>query len=54
MYRKKIVAEDEEIVTIPKETFYEMNRKIHYLEQVEDDHEFLKYDFEKQKERINK
>lgn len=30
-----------------------MNLKIQHLEQAQDDHEFLKYDFEKKKEKIN-
>ena len=46
-----IAAEDEETVTIPKETFYEMNLLIQHYYQEKDD-EFHKYDFEKEQEEI--
>ena len=52
MYRRKIVAQDEDYVTIPKETFNEMVSTISHLEQGADDHEYLKYDYEKQREEI--
>ena len=53
MYYKKIVAKDEKNVTISKETFCEMTIKIARLEQAADDHEYLKYDFQRQREKIN-
>ena len=49
MYRKQIVAEDEENVTIPKQVFYEMNLQIQHYEQEKDDLQFRKFDWEKDK-----
>lgn len=53
MYRKQIVSEGAYTTSIPKEVFWEMNKKISHLEQAQNDHEFLKYEFEKKKEEIN-
>ena len=49
MYRKQIVAEDEENVTILKQVFYENNLQIEQYEQEKDDLQFRKFDWEKDK-----